>query len=154
MDFYRKEVHGEVLWACYRAGSYTVSVSMLYVVIAAVCICMAWGLIWLVPALAVTLFCLWRIQRVHAPVVLVCKKALLVAGAPEGGGLKAIFETQYMAIEYDDIAGVSDDWSELYVGERMTGGLVKVPVRMRWVSREDKARFQDWIDRMQRDNDG
>ena len=52
-------------------------------------------------------------------------------------------------MEYNEVAGVSHNWSQLYIGARITGGLVALPVQLSYVSVGDKADFQSWVERKQ-----
>ena len=54
-----------------------------------------------------------------------------------------------MPVEYNEVAGVSHNWSQLYIGARITGGLVALPVQLSYVSLGDKADFQSWVERKQ-----
>ena len=47
--------------------------------------------------------------------------------------------------------GVSDDWNYLFIGERTAGGIVEVPVQLRYITDADKIKLQEWVERKQRD---
>lgn len=94
---------------------------------------------------------LWRINRVHNPVALICEKKLLVAVPWSfiNSDYHISFRAFYMPVEYNEVAGVSHNWSQLYIGARITGGLVALPVQLSYVSLGDKADFQNWVERKQ-----
>lgn len=52
-----------------------------------------------------------------------------------------------MPVEYNEVAWKAHNWSQLYIGARITGGLVALPVQLSYVSLGDKADFQNWVER-------
>lgn len=109
------------------------------------------GIIFYVIAAVVVACSLWRINRVHNPVALICEKKLLVAMPWSfiNSDYHISFRAFYMPVEYNEVAGVSHNWSQLYIGARITGGLVALPVQLSYVSVGDKADFQSWVERKQ-----
>lgn len=109
------------------------------------------GLIFYFIAALVVALSLWRINRVHNPVALICEKKLLVAVPWSfiNSDYHISFRAFYMPVEYNEVAGVSHNWSQLYIGARITGGLVALPVQLSYVSLGDKADFQNWVERKQ-----
>ena len=82
MDRFNEEIYGKVLWECYRSKVYIVMLSLMYVLLGAGAVILAMDedqFLFYVLAVAVIFFCLWRINRVHHPVALICEKKLLVA---------------------------------------------------------------------------
>ena len=82
MDRFNEEIYGKVLWECYRSKVYIVTLSLMYVLLGAAAV--IWAMeedqfLFYVLAVVVIFFCLWRINRVHHPVALICEKKLLVA---------------------------------------------------------------------------
>lgn len=73
------------MWTCYRSKAYIFLLSLVYVIASAAAIIFAithnlnHGIIFYVLAALVVLISLWRINRVHYPVALICEKKLLVA---------------------------------------------------------------------------
>lgn len=82
---------------------------------------------------------------------LICEKKLLVAVPWSfiNSDYHISFRAFYMPVEYNEVAGVSHNWSQLYIGARITGGLVALPVQLSYVSLGDKADFQNWVERKQ-----
>ena len=81
MDTFKEELYGKVLWECYRSKAYIIVLSLIYVSIsvASIILAMEKGMpYWMIAALVVA-FSLWRINRVHHPVALVCERRLLGA---------------------------------------------------------------------------
>lgn len=133
LDRYDKNVYGVPEWAGRRAKAWTAAVSVLYALLAAALI--VWGVngrwMRLFPACAAVLFFLWRIHRLHEPVVLVCRDALLVLAPGAGGeGWRGWLRPVYYVIDYDDVAGFSPRWQEIYVGTETEGGLARVPASL------------------------
>lgn len=82
MDRFNEEIYGKVLWECYRSKVYIIMLSLMYVLLGAGAVILAMDedqFLFYVLAVAVIFFCLWRINRVHHPVALICEKKLLVA---------------------------------------------------------------------------
>ena len=82
MDRFNEEIYGKVLWECYRSKVYIVTLSLMYVLLGAAAVIWAMDkdqFLFYVLAVVVIFFCLWRINRVHHPVALICEKKLLVA---------------------------------------------------------------------------
>lgn len=141
MESYREEVYGPILFSGTRVRTLMMGVSLVYAVLAALGIIFArqagstsYGLC----ALWVG-FALWRIHAIHRPVILVCEKALLVSvpfwnSAHSKNGISDIFCTKYMPVSYDSIVGFSNDWSILYLGEAVEGGMVELPVQCTYLS--------------------
>ena len=82
----------------------------------------SWLIFYFIAALVVALS-LWRINRVHNPVALICEKKLLVAVPWSfiNSDYHISFRAFYMPVEYNEVAGVSHNWSQLYIGVRITG---------------------------------
>lgn len=125
-----------------RAKIYIVAMSLFYVLICATIItyAMEYGNILYVVATCVFCFSVWRINRSHTPVALVCEKKLLVSVPWSflNSDFDFSFKSLYMPIEYSEITGVSNCWDHLYIGARVAGGIVGLPVQMSCVSRKDK----------------
>lgn len=68
------------MWTCYRSKAYIFLLSLVYVIASAAAIIFAithnmnHGIIFYVLAALVVLISLWRINRVHYPVALICEK--------------------------------------------------------------------------------
>lgn len=158
-DFYKPEIYGKAEWKCPRARCWIIANSLLYVFLSSVLLIWAFHEGWLflpLGGLGVCFF-LWRIHRIHCPVVLVCPEKLLVL-APwcwkwEGGGA-SLFRPVYHVLDYQVISGFSDSWNEIYLGDRTWGGLVSLQVPLVFVSKEDKARLFQWIEKKKEDNKG
>ena len=157
MDTYKEKLYGKILWECYRSKLYIIFLSLIYVLISAGAVVFAishdmnHGIIFYVIAAVVVACSLWRINRVHNPVALICEKKLLVAMPWSfiNSDYHISFRAFYMPVEYNEVAGVSHNWSQLYIGARITGGLVALPVQLSYVSVGDKADFQSWVERKQ-----
>lgn len=154
MDRFNEEIYGKVLWECYRSKVYIVTLSLMYVFLGAAAV--IWAMeedqfLFYVLAVVVIFFCLWRINRVHHPVALICEKKLLVA-VPWSFftfDYYITFRALYMPVAYKDVAGVSSRWNHLYIGGREEGGLVSLPVQLAYVSRDGKYDFQNWVESKQ-----
>lgn len=82
MDRFNEGIYGKVLWECYRSKVYIVMLSLMYVLLGAATVIWAMDegeFPFYVLAVVVIFFCLWRINRVHHPVALICERKLLVA---------------------------------------------------------------------------
>lgn len=156
MDTFKEEVYGKIQWECCRAKIYIVAMSLFYVLICATIItyAMEYGNILYVVAACVFCFSVWRINRLHTPVALVCEKKLLVSVPWSflNSDFDFSFKSLYMPIEYSEITGVSNCWDHLYIGARVAGGIVGLPVQMSCVSRKDKKKFKFWINKKQEEN--
>uniref|UniRef100_UPI004025C64A hypothetical protein n=1 Tax=Dialister sp. TaxID=1955814 RepID=UPI004025C64A len=156
MDRFNEEIYGKVLWECYRSNVYIVTLSLMYVLLGAAAVIWAMDkdqFLFYVLAVVVIFFCLWRINRVHHPVALICEKKLLVA-VPWSFftfDYYITFRALYMPVAYKDVAGVSSRWNHLYIGGREEGGLVSLPVQLAYVSRDGKYDFQNWVESKQRE---
>ena len=84
---------------------------------------------------------------------LICEKRLLVTIPIFYSEFNAagLIKPLYMAFDYKEIMGVSDDWNYLFIGERTAGGIVEVPVQPRYITDADKIKLQEWVERKQRD---
>jgi len=157
VDTYNEEIYGKVLWECCRSNTYIVLMSLLYVIMSAGAIIMAithdlnHGIILYIVALAVIAFSLFRIHKLHCPVALICEKKLLVAvpWSFVNSDYYISLRSFYMPVDYKEVAGVSSGWNRLYIGARITGGIVALPVQLSYVSLGDKIYFQDWVERKQ-----
>lgn len=157
LDTYKGNLYGKILWECYRSKLYIIFLSLVYVLVSAAAVIFAishntnHGLIFYFIAALVVALSLWRINRVHNPVALICEKKLLVAVPWSfiNSDYHISFRAFYMPVEYNEVAGVSHNWSQLYIGARITGGLVALPVQLSYVSLGDKADFQNWVERKQ-----
>lgn len=153
MDTFKEEIYGKVLWECYRSKVYIVMLSLLYVVISAgaVLFAMEEGMPYYFFAAFVILLSLWRINRVHHPVALVCERKLLVAVPWSFFTFDYYITLQalYMPVDYKEVAGVSGRWDRLYIGAHEVGGMVALPVQLAYVSLGDKVDFQSWIESKQ-----
>ena len=111
MDRFNEEIYGKVLWECYRSKVYIVTLSLMYVLLGAAVVIWAMDkdqFLFYVLAVVVIFFCLWRINRVHHPVALICEKKLLVA-VPWSFFMfdyYITFRALYMPVAYKDVAGV------------------------------------------------
>lgn len=153
MDTYKEELYGKILWECYRAKFYIVAVSLLYVALctAAILYAIEERGIYIVGAVIFLLIAIWQINRVHWPVALVCEKQLLVS-IPWSlfySDYGTMFRQHFMPVDYNEIAGVSSGWNQLYIGARIAGGIVALPVQLAYISTSDKADFKEWIERKQ-----
>ena len=103
-------------------------------------------------SLCILLF--WIENQEAAPVALVCEKKLLVSVPWSflNSDFDFSFKSLYMPIEYSEITGVSNCWDHLYIGARVAGGIVGLPVQMSCVSRKDKKKFKFWISKKQEEN--
>ncbi len=153
MDTFKEEIYGKVLWECYRSKVYIVMLSLLYVAISvgAVLFAMEEGMPYYFLAAFVILFALWRINRVHHPVALVCERKLLVAVPWSFFTFDYYITLQalYMPVDYKEVAGVSGRWDRLYIGAHEVGGMVALPVQLAYVSLGDKVDFQSWVESKQ-----
>ena len=110
MDRFNEEIYGKVLWECYRSKVYIVTLSLMYVLLGAAAVIWAMDkdqFLFYVLAVVVIFFCLWRINRVHHPVALICEKKLLVA-VPWSFftfDYYITFRALYMPVAYKDVAG-------------------------------------------------
>lgn len=153
MDEYNEEIYGRILFSARRSRSYIITVSIMYVILCTICTLyvMMKGTLYLVPDLFLIVFSLWRIDVVHKPVVLVCEKNFLVS-VPWRFQQRSIFtfyKTYYCPLEYNEISGISEKWNSIYLGPRVEGELVEVPVLLTFLSQKDKARVQHWIAKQQ-----
>ena len=152
-DHFSKERYGRPDWICGRAQAWVVTISLLYTLLAVLVIAGAipYGLPFMIPAAVVVCFCLWHIHRVHSPVVMVCADRLLVFAPGQrrqgGGRITSFFTPVYFVIDYQRISGFSDEWNEIYLGMRETGGLVSLRVPLMFLSKADKAQLCDWIEK-------
>lgn len=105
----------------------------------------------LFSAVVVILFSLWRIWCLQMPSVLVCQEYLLVrvSGMLSGNDIRQFLKPLYFVAEYQEIAGFSHQWDEMYLGTETAGGLVKVSVRLSHISRQDRERIADYIEKKQ-----
>ncbi len=157
MDTFKEEIYGKVLWECYRSKVYIVMLSLLYVAVAAGGILFAMeerGIPSYFLAAFLIFISLWRINRVHHPVALICEKKLLVA-VPWSFftfDYYITFRALYMPVDYKEVAGISGRWDRLYIGAHEVGGMVALPVQLAYVSVGDKVDFQSWIESKQCEN--
>ena len=122
MDTFKEEVYGKIQWECCRAKIYIVAMSLFYVLICATIITYA----------------------------MEYGNILYVVAA--NSDFDFSFKSLYMPIEYSEITGVSNCWDHLYIGARVAGGIVGLPVQMSCVSRKDKKKFKFWISKKQEEN--
>ena len=132
METYDEKAHGKVLWVCKRSSVYTTVLSLLYVAF-------------------FVLFFIYLYSKGKA-VAVVCERKLLIPCSPffEKQNILECIRAKYIALDYSEVAGVSEDWRFLYLGERSSGGIVEMPVSFRYVSGEDKNKLETWIDKQQR----
>lgn len=153
MDTFKEEIYGKVLWECYRSKVYIIMLSLLYVAISvgAVLFAMEEGMPYYFLAAFIILLSLWRINRVHHPVALVCERKLLVAVPWSFFTFDYYITLQalYMPVDYKEVAGVSGRWDRLYIGAHEVGGMVALPVQLAYVSLGDKVDFQSWVESKQ-----
>lgn len=104
-----------------------------------------------VLAALVVLISLWRINRVHYPVALICEKKLLVAipWSFLNSDYYISLKARYMPVDYKEVAGVSDGWNRIYIGAPVVGGMVALPVQLAFVSLGDKLYFRNWVEQKQ-----
>ena len=158
METYDEKTHGKILWLCKRASVYTTAVSLLYVaffVLFFIYLHSKGGAVRFLSVLPF-LFSLWQIHRIHEPVAVICEKKLLISCSPffERRNLAAGIKSSYIALDCSEVAGISEDWRFLFIGERCSGGIVEMPVPFTYISREDKIKLETWIDKQQRENQG
>lgn len=157
MDTYKEELYGKILWTCYRSKAYIFLLSLVYVIASAAAIVFAithnmnHGIIFYVLAAVVVLISLWRINRVHYPVALICEKKLLVAipWSFLNSDYYISLKARYMPVDYREVAGVSDGWNRIYIGAPVVGGMVALPVQLAFVSLGDKLYFRNWGEQKQ-----
>lgn len=157
MDTYKEELYGKILWTCYRSKAYIFLLSLVYVIASAAAIIFAithnmnHGIIFYVLAALVVLISLWRINRVHYPVALICEKKLLVAipWSFLNSDYYISLKARYMPVDYKEVAGVSDGWNRIYIGAPVVGGMVALPVQLVFVSLGDKLYFRNWVEQKQ-----
>lgn len=157
MDTYKEKLYGKILWECYRSKAYIFMLSLVYVILSAGTIVFAishdlrHGIVFYALALLMVLISLWRINRVHNPVALICEKKLLVAVPWSflNSDYYICLKPQYMPVDYREVAGISDGWNRLYIGARIVGGMVALPVQLAYVSLGDKLYFQNWVEQKQ-----
>ncbi len=155
MDMYDRETCGKTLWECSRAKSYIMGASLLYVLLCACLLAylfsMAGMMTYFLGGLIFVLI-LWRIHWIHKSVILICEKKALVTVPVYCAEFEwiGLIKPLYMVLDYSEIVGISDDWSCLFLGERVDGGIVELPVQLKYVSPQDKARIQEWIEHKQR----
>ena len=136
MDTYKEKLYGKILWECYRSKLYIIFLSLVYVLVSAAAVIFAishntnHGLIFYFIAALVVALSLWPWSFINSD-------------------YHISFRAFYMPVEYNEVAGVSHNWSQLYIGARITGGLVALPVQLSYVSLGDKADFQNWVERKQ-----
>ena len=134
MDLYSKEEHGQIIWECSRSVLYVAISSLLYV-----------------------LFCVaFLILLLEHPGILSCTISFVVVLLTipifySEFNAAGLIKPLYMAFDYKEIMGVSDDWNYLFIGERTAGGIVEVPVQLRYITDADKIKLQEWVERKQRD---
>lgn len=156
MDLYSKEAHGQVIWECSRSTSYMAGTSLFYGLFCAAFLILLLeypGFLSYTMIFLVVLLTLWRIHLVHKSVVLVCERKLLVT-IPlfySRFDVEGLIKPIYMAFDYKEIVGISDDWNYLFIGERTSGGIVEVPVQLRYTAGTDKIKLQEWVERKQRE---
>lgn len=155
-DSYKPALYGKVEWKCTRAQSWVVTTSLLYALLSAMTIIYAMHSPLAYAALSVLFvaFFIWRIHRIHAPVVIACDRQLLVLAPGKwdtsGGIMAFLFRPVYYVADYHGIAGFSDRWNEMFIGSREEGGLVKIHVPLAFVTRGNKERICEIIERKQR----
>ena len=67
-------------------------------------------------------------------------------------GLRLFFQIFIHAYRIFRVTGVSNCWDHLYIGARVAGGIVGLPVQMSCVSGKDKKKFKFWISKKQEEN--
>lgn len=153
MDTYHREIHGEILWKCGCSGTYTVILSVLYAAVCTVMILISFQMEWVygIPAGAAAFYFLWRIHRLHEPVVLVCEKALLISASDFCDSLikGCLFRSYFISLEYKEIVGISSSWRKIYLGSRTYGGAAVLFVPLSHLSPSDKEKLLDWIGKFQ-----
>lgn len=154
METYDEKAHGKVLWICKRSSVYTTVLSLLYVAFFVLFFIYLYSKGKAVSFFAIIpfFFSLWQIHWLHEPVAVVCERKLLIPCSPffEKQNILECIRAKYIALDYSEVAGVSEDWRFLYLGERSSGGIVEMPVSFRYVSGEDKNKLETWIDKQQR----
>lgn len=150
---YREELYGAKDLVIYRCRAAVVTVSLIYAAVAACSLIYAMQkgeLSTYAAAGMMLIFCLWRINKMHRPICLMCRKAMLLY-VPQGNILKG--PALYIPVEYRSIVGFSDNWRELYIGTASPGNMVSMPVALALVSAEDKGRIKKYIEDRQREPD-
>ncbi len=154
METYDKEIHGEILWVCKRCRIYVVVSSLFYVLF-----CFIFSIYFIPQGISGYLFLilpvafsLLRIHWLHEPVALICENKFLLPVSPMSSNFnwQSLSNPLYVVLSYSEIAGVSENWEFLFVGERMSGGMAEIPVQFKFVSRKDKKLLETWIEKKQR----
>ncbi len=152
-DSYKESLYGKAEWKCVRARSWVITTSLLYALLSAMTIIYALHspISYAVPCAIGVAFFIWRIHRIHAPVVIACDQYFLVLAPGKwdtsGGIIALLFHPVYYVAEYRTIAGFSDRWNEMYIGIRAEGGIVSIRVPLAFISRGNKERICDMIER-------
>lgn len=145
-------VFGAPEWAGFRARRWVVPLCVLYALFAALMVSVVlqgqWE--WVAPAVGTVLFSLWRIHRLHEPVVLVCRDRLLLLSRGWAGVRAGLWRpgALYWAVDYETIWGFSRGWREVWLGQG-DGALVKVPVGLSQLSANDRERLSRRIEEKQ-----
>lgn len=141
--FYNLKTHGKKEYEIYRKTYKKIMFSLIYSLFAAYCITIMNNIkesSYFIVVLLI-LISLWRIYVINLPVVIFCEKVLLILQSREN---LSVFP-KYEEVLYDEVAGVSFSWKDLYLGKRLDGCLVKFPVLLNKISKEDKNKFQELI---------
>lgn len=143
LDWYRSEIYGEAEWMGRRSAAWRLFLCTVYALVSAGFIVALLHGLWgcLLPGMAVILLSLWRVDRLHDPVVILCPKALLVAAPWKriGSWRDYAARSAYFVVAYESIAGIASRWDALYIGTEEIGGLVEVPAPLLWLARKDQA---------------
>lgn len=155
IDYYRKDAYGRVEWQAVRSMIWVVTTSVLYALLAAMVIVYVWHVpAYLFPGLLAVCFFIWRIHRLHSPVVLACETELLILASggfmKKGSWIDRIFRPVYLVVSYTEIAGFSHRWNAVYLGTRTEGGLTSAAVPLAFLSKRDKAHLTQLIEEKQR----
>lgn len=154
IDYYRKEAYGRIEWQAVRSMLWVVTTSVLYALLAAMVIVYVWHMpAYLFPGLLAVCFFIWRIHRLHSPVVLACESELLILASggfmKKGNWAERIFRPAYLVVSYTEIAGFSPRWNAIYLGTPTEGGLTTAAVPLAFLSRRDKAHLTQLIEEKQ-----
>lgn len=154
IDYYRKEAYGRIEWQAVRSMLWVVTTSVLYALLAAMVIVYVWHMpAYLFPGLLAVCFFIWRIHRLHSPVVLACESELLILASggfmKKGNWAERIFRPAYLVVSYTEIAGFSHRWNAIYLGTPTEGSLTTAAVPLAFLSRRDKAHLTQLIEEKQ-----
>ena len=141
---------GIVIRQMYRKKSVRIVASLFYSVVSAYCINYIYNNYQhnYYVELIIVLISLWRICILNLPIVLFCENVLFIMPSNENWKILP----KYEKLSYNEIAGVSVSWKDLYLGKRIDGGVFKFSVLLNYLSVKDKQKFQKNIEKEIRGN--